>query len=96
MTAVMKNHHNNIFIIFKEGRKWVHAVTLDQPVRLQRLTHDQEANLTPALYRGERYPLARACRRLLAFGRRVGITDGARAALKQILTEEKGAEHADV
>lgn len=84
---VLKNHRNDIFLTFKEGNKYVHCVTQSQPVRLDRLTHDQDAVLEQALYQGQPYPVARACKRLLDFGKSVGITDGAAAALKAILGE---------
>lgn len=83
--SVMKNHRSDIFIVVKDGTKWVHCVKLDLPVRLHKLTHDQHVALAPALYKGKPYPLDRACRRLLAFGKQVGITDGARAALREML-----------
>ena len=86
---VVKNHRNEIFIAFQAGRKYVHCVRQAQPVRLDKLTHDQDAALTPALLKGEPYPVDRACRRFLAFGKSVGITKGARAAVKQILSECK-------
>lgn len=88
---VMKNHRSDIYVTFKDGHKWVHAVKLGQPVRLDRLTHDQDAELKPALYKGQPYPVERACRRLLAYGKTVGITDGAKAALKQALASAKAA-----
>lgn len=87
--AVLKNHRGDVFIPFKDGHKWVHCVRQDQPVRIDKLTHDQESNLRPALLKGEPYPLARACRRFLAFGKDVGITASAKAALKTILKQSR-------
>lgn len=86
---VLKNRRGDIFIPFREGHKWVHAVVLDTPpVRVERLTHDEEVNLLPAQYKGGPYPIKRACERLLAFGEQVGITEAARRALKELAARE--------
>jgi len=84
MSAVLKNHRNDIFITFKDGREYTHVVCLDQPVRLDRLTPDQEVAMRPALLHGQPYPVNIAAQRLLEYGKLVGITEGARRALLEL------------
>lgn len=93
MSAVLKDSRGDIFLTFKDGTEYTHAVALGQPVAIVKLTPDQEVELSPAQLYGKPYPVAIAARRLLAFGEKVGITDTARAALLVIIeAEEKTPE----
>lgn len=82
--AVLMNRNSRTHIVFKTGRLYMHAVALDGHVRLVQLPLIERRHLKPVLYKGQPYPLKRAVRKLLAAGKTLGITDGARSALKTL------------
>jgi hypothetical protein len=54
------------------------------PVRVVRLERAEERYLRPLLRRGEPYPLRRALRRFKGAGKTLGITDAAKAVLREL------------
>ena len=53
-----------VLIVYRTGRKMVHAIELDRPpVRLVRLPLTECRYMTPLEYKGRPYPLTRAVRR---------------------------------
>lgn len=72
------------YLVFKEGRKLLHAVTMDGQVRLVTMPKEEARYFQPLEHRGKPYPVARACRRYLSAGKTIGITDGAKDALVEI------------
>jgi hypothetical protein len=98
---VKKTFVGDIFITYKDGSKYVHAISAnDIPVRVAKLTHDQDAELRPALLNGKPYPVRHAAERTLAHiefldvaykgsGRR-GATDEAAGILKQLVSDAEG------
>lgn len=80
-------------LVFKIGRQYLHAVTMDPNVRLVQLPLDERRYLQPLLYKGKPYPVRRAVRRFLEAGRALGITDGARDALKELREQIKEVDH---
>ena len=79
------------YLLFKEGRVYVHAITLESQVRTVELPKEERRHFQPLLRRGKPYDVDRACRRFLAAGRTLGITDGARAVLKALRESAKAA-----
>lgn len=71
-------------LVFKEGRVFVHAVTIDKSVKVVALPKVEQRYMRPLELRGKPYPVARACRRLLAAGKSLGITKQARTVLNAI------------
>jgi len=82
---ILRDHNAHVLLVFKEGRTYLHAITLHQPpVRLMKLPLLERRHLRPLEYHGRPYPLARALRLFRRAGRELGITDGAAAALRSI------------
>lgn len=64
-------------IVTARGRKYLQAVVVDTPVKVLRLKLAEERNMTAL-----DLPLKRALKSMRAAGRHLGITKGAKAALK--------------
>lgn len=71
--------------VAREGRSLVHVVSIDDSgVRSQRLPLEETKTFQKvSLGRRGDYPLGRACRKMLAVGRRAGITKDAREILQE-------------
>ncbi len=72
--------------IVAEGRTLVHICILDEPVRLITRVTDVRRDFTPLEYRGNPYPLRRACKLFRASARAMGIT---KSALRHIRKAEQ-------
>lgn len=72
------------YLVFKEGRVFVHAVTIDKSVKTVALPKTEQRYMEQLTLKGKPYPVARACRRFLAAGKTLGISAKARAVLNEI------------
>lgn len=71
----------NVIVIVKRGTSNIHCVLQDLPVvRMVTLPKEAERNITRM-----DYPLKRAVRQYLAFGRKYDITKGAKTLLQEAL-----------
>lgn len=77
-----RDQHSKAIILFKRGHKLLHCLTIAPPVRVVKIEKHEERYFAPLLRNGEPYPLKRALRRFKEAGRSLGITDGARQAIK--------------
>lgn len=69
-------------VIGKPGRIYTPFVTVDFPVRMQRMANGDVAKFTTPLKLGEKdYPLRRAANHMLRVGRKHGISKRARNLL---------------
>lgn len=67
--------------VVTEGTKWIHGVCIDAPVRLFKMPIEDKKFLTTLAT-----PTAQAAaKRMLKAGRQLGITEGAKAFLKEAL-----------
>jgi hypothetical protein len=82
--AVYRDHQARTHLVFKEGRKFVHAVALDGHVCTRALPKEAMRYLRPMELKGRPYPIARAARALLRAGKAMGITNTAKVVLKQL------------
>jgi hypothetical protein len=73
---------NFVGIASEPRDKFTHVVVYDQPIRLLRVLNEEATAYITELPTSE---IKRTAKRMLAFGRRVGITDGAKDALKEAL-----------
>lgn len=89
---VLKNRRGDIYLVYKDGHTYAHAVVMDRNVRLAKLDGDQEVAMTPALLHGQPYPVLRAAQRMLAFGAQMGITERARRELEHVLNVARRVE----
>lgn len=67
--------------VVTEGTKWIHGVCIDAPVRLFKMPIEDKKFCTPF----PNTPVNKAVKRMLAAGKHLGITEGARAFLKEAL-----------
>lgn len=84
MATVYRNEHGKAVLVVREGRKLLHAIIIAPPVRLITLEKAEMRFLAPLQFKGRPYPIARARRRFAEAGRALGITKGARDALRSI------------
>lgn len=71
--------------VVKRGRALLHLVTQGYPVRLDSLPIKDERSLTPV-----DYPIKRAARKMLEFGKHDNITSGARKLLQEATSAPTG------
>lgn len=69
--------------VVTRGRKFLTVILVSAPIRIKRVSLSEERYMKPLLKNGSAYPVDALRRSLLAFGARVGITKGAKAALKR-------------
>jgi hypothetical protein len=70
------------YLVFKEGRAFIHAITLDKVVKIVALPKDESRHFKPLEFKGHPYPIHRACRLFLRAGKSLGITAKAKTVLK--------------
>jgi hypothetical protein len=73
-------------ILLGRGRKYLRIIPIDSAgIKLvPGVLFSEERHMVQALYKGAPYPVKRAARRLLKFGKTFGITKSARTALKEL------------
>ena len=79
-----RDGHSKALLLFKRGTKNLHCLMIAPPVRVVKLEKVEERHFTPLLFRGELYPVRRALRRFKSAGRSLGITDGAKAIIREL------------
>ena len=79
-----KNNEARIVLLFKTGKKLAHFVTFDYPMRAKTLPTKALREFQPVQYHGRPYPLSRAVRLFLKYGREKGITKAARKGLRTL------------
>lgn len=72
------------YLVFKEGRTFIHAVTIDKQVKTIALPKEEGRYFQPLELKGKPYPVDRAARRFLRAGKALGITKKARTVLNSI------------
>ena len=93
MTAELFHDHNSkALILFKRGHSKLHCLMIAPPVRVVKVEKTEERHFTPLTLKGEPYPLRRALRRFKAAGKALGITDAARAVLRELLSPSGEAQ----
>jgi hypothetical protein len=74
-------------ILLGRGRKYLRLIPIDSAgIKLTNVSFDEERHMVPAEFKGKPYPVKRAARSILKFGKTFGITKTAKAALKETLT----------
>jgi hypothetical protein len=76
-------HHEDghrVAVVGEPGRKWIYAATFDAPIRLLKLPLDEQKHMRDLT---DTTP-AKAAKKMLAAGKRLGITDGAKAFLRSV------------
>jgi len=68
-------------LVLTPGRKWLPIITLGCPIKIRKVALAEQRFMTPL-----DYPVKRAVRKYIAAGRRLGITKGARKALREVLS----------
>jgi hypothetical protein len=84
MTELYRDHNSRVFIVFKEGRKFFHALCLKSGVVVVRFEKKELRHMRPI----ENYPVRLAAKRFRAAGRALGITPAATKALREVLTSK--------
>lgn len=79
--CVLRGPGGHSFIAFKAGRKWLHAVAMDQPIALVTLPLENN-QLVPLERKGKPYPVPRAARMYLRS--EIEKTDSARRVLREL------------
>jgi hypothetical protein len=69
-----------VAVVGEPGRKWVYAATFDSPIRLLKLPLEEQKYMRDLT----ELTVQKAAKKMLAAGKRLGITDGARAFLKAV------------
>jgi len=90
---ILRDHNAHTYLVFRVARVKMYAIALSAPVRVVRLDKAERRYMTPLIYKGKPYPLARAIRHLRVAGKELGITKGARAVLNGL---RKGSRHEPV
>lgn len=81
---LFRDEHAKALLLFKRGHKLLHLLMIAPPVRVVQLEKAEERHFTPLLYKGQPYPLKRAVRRFKHAGKELGITDAAKAVLREL------------
>lgn len=68
-------------VVYATGRKHLHLVWIDNPVRVRVVPLEEARYITPALLHDKPYPLDRAAKLMLKAGRAKGMTHQAQALL---------------
>lgn len=80
---LVRFHHEDghrVAIVGEPGRKWIYAATFDSPIRLLKLPLGEQKHMRDLT----ETTAVKAAKKMLAAGRRLGITDGARAFLRAV------------
>ena len=81
---VLYNANSRTHLVYAVGRIKFHAIVLDGSVRAVALDLIKRRDLTPILYKGQPYPVARAVRLLKRAGKTLGITEEAKRVLAEL------------
>ena len=77
----------HLAVLTKSGRKYLHLVMIDYPVRLKKVKKAEGRYLDPM----PDEDIERTCEAMLDVGTRLGITKGAEQALQDTITATRGA-----
>jgi hypothetical protein len=82
---LVKYHNGDQFVVAftRRGRKFLHVVTIDSPMTVTKCRIAEERYMVPLKKGDDFYPYKRAVNKFLHAGKRLGISDRARAILKQ-------------
>lgn len=72
------------YLVFKEGRRFLHAVTIDKQVKIVAVPKEEARYFTTLTYKGKPYPAVRACRLFLRAGKTLGISKRAKLVLNSL------------